>query len=37
MPRAVLTSLGLSAVIYILLQFVFPGAVPGTDLVHGLA
>ncbi len=37
MPRAVLTSLGLFAVIYILLQLVFPGAVPGADLVRGLA
>lgn len=34
-PRAVLTSLGLSAVVYILLQLVFLGAVPGADLVHG--
>jgi amino acid transporter len=34
-PRAVLTSLALSAVIYILLQVVFLGAVPGTDLIHG--
>jgi amino acid transporter len=34
-PRAVLTSLALSAVIYILLQVVFIGAVPGADLVHG--
>jgi amino acid transporter len=34
-PRAVLTSLALSAVIYILLQVVFIGAVPGTDLIHG--
>jgi amino acid transporter len=34
-PRAVLTSLAASAVIYILLQLVFLGAVPGTDLIHG--
>jgi amino acid transporter len=34
-PRAVLTALALSAVIYILLQVVFIGAVPGADLVHG--
>jgi len=34
-PRAVLTSLALSAVIYILLQVVFIGAVPGADLIHG--
>jgi amino acid transporter len=34
-PRAVLSSLGLSAVVYILLQLVFIGAVPGKDLVHG--
>jgi amino acid transporter len=34
-PRAVLTSLALSAVIYILLQVVFLGAVPGVDLIHG--
>ncbi|HVT69989.1 MAG TPA: APC family permease [Trebonia sp.] len=34
-PRAVLTSLALSAVLYILLQVVFIGAVPGLDLVHG--
>jgi amino acid transporter len=34
-PRAVLVSLALSAVIYILLQVVFLGAVPGADLVHG--
>ena len=34
-PRAVLSSLALSAVIYILLQLVFLGAVPGADLVHG--
>jgi amino acid transporter len=34
-PRAVLTSLALSAVIYILLQVVFLGAVPGADLIHG--
>jgi amino acid transporter len=34
-PRAVLTSLAASAVIYILLQVVFIGAVPGADLIHG--
>src|ERR1700761_3525537 len=34
-PRAVLMSLALSAVVYILLQVVFIGAVPGTDLIHG--
>jgi amino acid transporter len=34
-PRAVLSSLFLSAVIYILLQAVFLGTVPGTDLIHG--
>jgi amino acid transporter len=34
-PRAVLTSLALAVVIYILLQVVFIGAVPGADLVHG--
>jgi amino acid transporter len=34
-PRAVLSSLGLSALLYILLQLVFIGAVPGVDLIHG--
>jgi amino acid transporter len=34
-PRAVLSSLFLSAVIYILLQVVFLGAVPGASLGHG--
>ncbi|HVT69191.1 MAG TPA: APC family permease, partial [Trebonia sp.] len=34
-PRAVLSSLALSAVVYILLQLVFLGAVPGKDLIHG--
>jgi amino acid transporter len=34
-PRAVLSSLAFSAVLYILLQVVFLGAVPGADLVHG--
>ncbi len=34
-PRAVLSSLALSAVVYILLQLVFIGAVPGVNLVHG--
>jgi amino acid transporter len=34
-PRAVLSSLALSAVVYILLQLVFIGAVPGKDLLHG--
>jgi amino acid transporter len=34
-PRAVLASLGLSALVYILLQLVFIGAVPGMDLIHG--
>jgi amino acid transporter len=34
-PRAVLTSLALSAVLYLLLQVVFVGAVPGHDLIHG--
>lgn len=34
-PRAVLSSLALSTVVYILLQLVFIGAVPGKDLLHG--
>ena len=34
-PRAVLSSLAISAVIYILLQVVFIGTVPGKDLIHG--
>lgn len=34
-PRAVVSSLVFSAVLYILLQVVFLGAVPGADLVHG--
>ena len=34
-PRAVLSSLALSALLYILLQLVFIGAVPGADLIHG--
>jgi amino acid transporter len=34
-PRAVLSSLFLGAVVYILLQAVFIGAVPGKDLIHG--
>jgi amino acid transporter len=34
-PRAVLTSLALSALLYILLQVVFIGAMPGADLVKG--
>jgi amino acid transporter len=34
-PRAVLTSLALSALLYLLLQVVFVGAVPGHDLIHG--
>jgi amino acid transporter len=34
-PRAVLLSLGASMVLYLLLQLVFLGTVPGVDLVHG--
>jgi len=34
-PRAVVSALAFSAVIYILLQVVFIGAVPGADLIHG--
>ncbi len=34
-PRAVLTSLALSALLYLLLQVVFVGAVPGHDLIGG--
>jgi amino acid transporter len=34
-PRAVLTSLAASAVLYILLQLVFIGGVPGGSLIHG--
>jgi amino acid transporter len=34
-PRAVLTALLLSMVLYIALQLAFLGAVPGADLIHG--
>jgi amino acid transporter len=34
-PRAVLTALLLSMVVYLALQLAFLGAVPGADLVHG--
>ncbi|HSZ39346.1 MAG TPA: APC family permease [Trebonia sp.] len=34
-PRAVVSSLAFSAVLYLLLQLVFLGTVPGADLVHG--
>ncbi|WP_063771606.1 APC family permease [Streptacidiphilus albus] len=34
-PRAVLTALLLSMVVYLALQLAFLGAVPGADLIHG--
>ncbi|MDI5967408.1 APC family permease [Streptomyces sp. SL13] len=34
-PRAVMTALGLSMVVYLALQLAFVGAIPGSDLLHG--
>jgi amino acid transporter len=34
-PRAVVASLALSLLLYLLLQVVFTGSVPGHDLIHG--